>query len=102
MRLKGADDCLPRGLKSPHAFAQCAVLLFASGVCGPLFGTIHGHCEWVGYNTRTKGPVFSLELTYASLEGRELCFALVAAVLGCDAVAVGAGLLAFLGCHVRA
>jgi hypothetical protein len=35
-----------------------------------------------------------------SLRGGEVCFALVATVLGRDTIAVGAGLLAFLKCYV--
>jgi hypothetical protein len=99
MRLKGADDCLPRSFESPHAFAQCAVLSFASGVRSLLFGVVDSHWEYVGH-TRTKGLVFSLECVYASFERGELCLALVAAVLGRDAIAVGAGLLALLRCYV--
>ena len=99
MRLKGADDCLPCSFKSPHAFTQCVVLSFASGIRGPPFGVVDSHREYVGH-TRTKGLVFSLEFIYASFEGSELCLALVATVLGCDAIAVGAGLLAFIWCHV--
>ena len=99
MRLKGADDCLPRSFKSPHAFTQCAVLGFTSGVRGSLIGVVDSHWKCVGH-TRTKGLVFGLEFIDASFEGGELCFALVAAVLGCDAIAVGAGLLALLRCHV--
>lgn len=95
MRLKGADDCLPRSFEGPHTFTQCTVLGFASGVRSPLFGVVDGHWECVGH-TRTKGFVFGLEFIYASFERIELCLALVAAVLGCDAIAVGAGLLALL------
>lgn len=100
MRLKGADDCLPRSFKSPHAFTQCVVLGLASGIRGTLFGAVDSRWEYVGH-TRTKGLVFSLEFIYASFEGSELCLALVTAVLGCDAIAVGAGLLALLRCNVR-
>jgi hypothetical protein len=98
MRLKGADDCLPRSFKSPHAFTQCAVLSFTSGVGGPLFGVVDRHWKYMGH-TRTKGLVFGLEFTYAIFEASELCLTLVAAVLGCDAIAVGAGFLALLRCH---
>jgi len=99
MGVKGADDCLPRSFEGPHAFTQCAVLGFASGVRSPLFGVVNSHWECVGH-TRTKGLVFSLEFIYASFERIKLCLALVAAVLGCDAIAVGASFLPLLRCHV--
>jgi len=100
MGLKGANDCLPCILKGLDAFAQCAVLCFASSICSPLFRAA-GSRSWRVGSTRAKGSIFSLEFTYASLQGGKMCFALVAAMLGCNSVAMGAGLLALLSCHVR-
>src|SRR6266849_4156535 len=100
MGLEGANDCLPCILKGLDAFAQCAVLCFASSICCPLFRAAGIHSWWVG-STRAKGSIFGLKFTYASLQGGELCFALVAAMLGCNSVAVGAGVLSFLWCQVR-
>jgi hypothetical protein len=100
MGLKGTNNCLPRILEGLHAFAQCAVLCFTSSVRCPLLGVVGIHSRQMG-RTRAKGSVFGLEFTYAGLQGGILCFALVAAILGCDSVAVGTGLLAFLGSHIR-
>jgi hypothetical protein len=100
MSLKGANDCLPCIFKGSDAFAQCAVLCFASSVRCPLFRAVGIH-SWRVRRTRAKSSVFSLEFTDASLQGGKLCFALVAAMLGCNSVAVGASLLALLRCHVR-
>jgi hypothetical protein len=100
MGLKGSNDCLPCILKGLDAFAQCAVLCFASSFCYPLIRAVGIHSWRVG-GTRAKGSIFSLEFTYASLQGNILCFALVAAMLGCNSVAMGAGVLALLRCHDR-
>jgi hypothetical protein len=100
MGLKGTNNCLPRVLEGLHAFAQCAVLCFASSVRCPLFGAV-GIRSWWMRRTRAKGSIFGLEFTYAGLQGGKMCFALVAAILSCNSVAVGAGLLAFLSSHVR-
>jgi len=100
MGLKGANDCLPCILKGLDAFAQCTVLCVAISIFCPLFGAAGIHSWRVG-GRRAKGSIFSLEITYASLQGGKLCFALVAAMLGCNSVAMGAGLLALLSCHSR-
>jgi hypothetical protein len=99
MGLKGANDCIPCILKGLDTFAQCAVLCFASGICCLLFRTAGIHSWRVG-STRAKGSIFSLEFTYASLQGSILCFSLVAAMLGCNSVAMGAGLLSLFWCYV--
>jgi hypothetical protein len=98
MGLKGANDCLPCILKGLDTFAQCAVLCFASSICCTLFRAAGIHSWGVG-STRAKDSIFSLEFTYASLQGGKLCFALVAAMLGCNSVAMGASLFALLSCH---
>ena len=100
MGLKGANDCFPCTLKGPDAFVQCAILCFASSVRCPLFGAVDIH-SWRVCRTCTKGSIFSLEFTYASLQGSKLYFALVAAVLGGNSVAVCAGLFTFLRCDIR-
>ena len=99
MGLKGANDCLPCILKGLDAFTQCAVLCFSSSICCPLFRAAGIH-SWRVSSTGAKGSIISLEFIYASLQGGILCFALVAAVLGCNSVAMSAGLLTLLRCLV--
>jgi len=98
--VKGANNCLPRALKGLYTLTQCAILRFASSVCCPVLGAVDRYWGRVGH-ARTEGSVLSLKFTDATLEGRELRFALVAAVLSCDTVAMGTSLLALLGCHTR-
>ena len=99
MGLKGTNDCLPCILKGLDAFAQCAVLCFASSICCLLFKTA-SILSWRVGGTRAKGSIFSLEFAYTSLQGGILCFALIAAMLGCNSVAMGAGLLSLLWCKL--
>jgi hypothetical protein len=100
MGLKGANDCVPCILKGLDALTQCAVLCFASSICCLLFRATGIH-SWRLGSTRAKSSIFNLEFIYASLQGSILCFALVAAMLGCNSVAMGAGLLSLLWCLVR-